>query len=221
MSLVVMVLIAVGAGGCGEDSESPSTTAPATGAREPDRPAEQRPGPDRERGEAVGDEATAGGGGDQAEDRPPVAHDDSGGGAEEFRVPGGDNSVQEFGSDAPSSDFENAAAALHAFLDAQADGDWQVACEHISTEVVDSLEQFAARAEQPGKSCAQTLDALAGPRTEKSRAEAAIADVGAFRIDGDRGFLLYHGAGDTPYAISMVREEGRWKVAALAGVPLA
>jgi hypothetical protein len=50
--------------------------------------------------------------------------------------------------------------------------------------------------------------------------EAAQADVGALRTEGDRGFLLYHGASNTDYAISMAKESGAWKVGALAGVPL-
>jgi hypothetical protein len=150
------------------------------------------------------------------------SHEDSGGGTDQFLTPGGDNSVQEFGEEAGEADREEAAAALHAFLDARAEGDWKTTCDHLAEKVLGSFERFAERSEGlRGKSCPQLLASVSGPATGEAREEAALADVGALRIEGERGFVLYHGSEETAWAMPMVREDGRWKVAALAGVPLA
>jgi hypothetical protein len=49
---------------------------------------------------------------------------------------------------------------------------------------------------------------------------SARSDVGALRIEGDHGFVLYHGPGGEPYAMPMVMEGGAWKVGSLEGAPL-
>lgn len=151
----------------------------------------------------------------------PKPHHDSGGGSKQFVVKGGDNSIQEFGSEARESEFHEAAAALHDFLDARAERNWAAACAHLARSIKQSLWQLGARGgSSGGRSCASTLAALTGNLPAKSLREAAIANVGSLRAKGDRGFLIYRGAGGTVYAISTSREGGRWKLASLAGVPL-
>jgi hypothetical protein len=149
-------------------------------------------------------------------------HQDSGGGSEQFRVDGGDNSIQEFGSEASRVEFEQAAAALHGFLDARAAGMWASACGYLAAGVVESFRRLAA---QGGKgedlSCASLLEKLTNKAAmQELRAEAAQADVGSLRIEGKRGFVLYRGIGGVVITIPMTREGDRWKVATLNGVPL-
>jgi hypothetical protein len=213
--LGAIALLGLGAAACGDDSGSSATPQSTSNGAQASEPAGG--GSDRSEREGSAPTGTPADGDDEGAS----AHQDSGGGAEQFVTPGGDNSVQEFGAEADETEFEDAAAALHAFLDARAEDDWATTCEYLSTDVLQSFETFAAGSEQlRGKGCPQLLASVSGPATEEARREAAIADVGALRVDGDRGFLLYRGADDIPYAIPMAREEGRWKVAALAGVPL-
>jgi hypothetical protein len=149
-------------------------------------------------------------------------HHDSGGGSAQYRVKGGDNSVQEFGAEAGGSEFEQAAAALHDFLDARAQADWAAACSYMSKSVIESLEQLAAGAKRPqGASCASILEKLTNPAAKQAmREEAAQANVGSLRIEGERAFLIYIGTGKTVIAMPMADEGGAWKVASLAGTPL-
>jgi hypothetical protein len=160
--------------------------------------------------------------GESAERFVPKPHQDSGGGSAQFRVKGGDNSVQEFGDEAGDSEFEQAAADLHGFLDARAGGAWQAACSYVSKGIVDSFKQLAGRAKQgQGTNCAAVLETLTSPAVERAtKAEADGADVGSLRVEGERGFLLYRGVGGTVFAMPMANEGGAWKVAALAGTPL-
>lgn len=153
----------------------------------------------------------------------PTQHDDSGGGSAQFRTKGGDNSIQEFGEEADASEFEAAAAALHDFLDARASEDWESACAAVSQEVKQSLEKLAAQAKQlDDASCAGVLEALTNPAAKRIlQEEATQADVASLRIEDDRGYAVYRSSKGTVLAIPMANEDGDWKVAGLAGTPIA
>jgi hypothetical protein len=218
-TLAALALLGLGAAGCGDDSDPSATSPPADGGAHANETSGGRSVGGDQDGSAVPSPAKGGADAEEADDTAPSARD-SGGEVEQFVTPGGDNSVQEFGEEADESEFEEAAAALHAFLDARADGDWETTCEYLSSNVLESLGRFAAEAKQlTGKGCPELLGSVSGPATEDARREAAIADVGAMRVEGDRAYLLYHGTAKTDYAIPMTEEDG-WKVDAMGGVPL-
>ncbi len=148
----------------------------------------------------------------------PKPHHDSGGGAAQFEVKGADNSVQEFGSEASESEMQAAAAALHGFLDARTERNWAAACGYLSRPTRQGIEGLGGSG--GSQSCAAALGALSANVPRSNLREAAIADVGALRSEGDRAFLIYRGAEEVVYAIAMSREGGEWKVGSLAGVPL-
>lgn len=143
----------------------------------------------------------------------------SGGGSGQFRVKGGDNSIQEFGDEASESELEEAAGALHDFYVARAREEWSRACANLSQTVTGQLAQLAEQAKQGQTSCPPALAAITPSLSPQVARETTVVDAGSLRREGDRGFLLYRDAEGTVYAINMTDEEG-WKVAALAGVPL-
>jgi hypothetical protein len=106
---------------------------------------------------------------------------------------------------------------MHGYLDNRAAGRWSAACSQLADSVA---AQFAELAGSTGgkaaPSCAQTLAALSAGIPAAALREVAIADVGAFRVDGDQGFLLFHGAQGVDYFMPMIREGDEWKVAAIA-----
>ncbi|HEX3041705.1 MAG TPA: hypothetical protein VHP56_06410 [Solirubrobacterales bacterium] len=148
----------------------------------------------------------------------PKSQHDSGGGSEQFIVKGADNSVQEFGEEASAAEFEQAARALHGFLDARAERNWAAACDYLSRGAAQGVR--GADTGSAGSSCAATLAVLSGKVPSVTLREAAIADVGSLRREGDHGFAIYRGAGGTVYAIPMGRERNTWKVASIAATPL-
>lgn len=219
-TLAALALLGLGAAGCGDDSGPSATSPPADGGAQANESSGGRSVGGGRDGDAATPPAKGGADGGEADDAAPSERD-SGGDVEQFVTPGGDNSVQEFGDEAEETEREEAATALHAFLDARAAGDWETTCRYLSSNVLESLERFATQAKQlRGKECPELLGAVSGPATEDARREAAIADVGAMRVEGDRAYVLYHGAAKTDYAIPMAREEDGWKVDALGGVPL-
>jgi hypothetical protein len=152
----------------------------------------------------------------------PKRHHDSGGGSKQFEVKGGDNSVQEFGAEASASELDRAATALHDFLDARAEGNWAAACSFLAKSTVESFKGLASGAKRAaGASCAEVLEKLTNPAARQAlKAEAAKANVGSLRIEGERAFVIYTGTGGTVLAMPMAHEGGAWKVASLASVPL-
>lgn len=229
---LAVLLLAVGLAACGGgDSSTSSTAAEATGQ---DQAAGKGSGADSKQNGGEGksspksgdksggssDEGNSDGG--SAAGFVPKQHSDSGGGAQQYIVKGGDNSVQEFGDEADDPEFEAAAAALHNFLDARAEGNWAAACEYMSKTMIESFEKLATAAKQiDDSSCGAIVEGLTNPAAKASmKAEAEQADIGSLRLEGDRSFLIYTAVGDTILAMPMANEGGAWKVASLAGTPL-
>jgi hypothetical protein len=145
----------------------------------------------------------------------PHAHHDPPTGVGPFEAKGGDNSIQEFGAEADASDFEATATALHGYLDARAAGAWRAACSYMSPGVAKSLAQLNGGS-GAGASCPEIIASLSAAVPAAALREAADAEAGALRTEGDRAFLLFHGAHGLDYFMPMAAEEGSWKVAAVA-----
>jgi len=233
--LVVLVgaaLLAAGIAACGggDDPSSSTTEAARQGKASGDKSAKgitarsaQGEGSSKGSGSGKSDTGSGGeGSGKSASAFVPKHHSDSGGGSQQYRVKGGDNSVQEFGKEAAPSEFDEAAIALHNFLDARAEGNWSAACKYMSKGIVEGFEKLAERAESiKGTSCAKILEKLTNPAAKQAlKEEAAKADVGSLRVEGDRSFLVYTGTEGTILAMPMANEKGAWKVSSLAGTPL-
>lgn len=143
-----------------------------------------------------------------------------GGGSAQYRVKGGDNSVQEFGEESDEAELEEAATALHDYLVARAEEDWPAACANLAKTVKDQLQSLASRSEElKGKGCAATLEALTPKLPRSVRRETTIVEAGSLRVEGEQGFLLYRGAEGKTYTVLMTPEDG-WKVGSLGATAI-
>jgi hypothetical protein len=113
------------------------------------------------------------------------------GGSAQFRAKGGDNSIQGFGSEASPALRERAAASLHAYFDARVHGDWARACRYISAKVIAETVASVAGSSLARKGCAAVFAAIYASIPARNFADAAVADVGSFRVRGKCGFLPY------------------------------
>ncbi len=221
---LVALLLAVGVIACGGGDDSGSTATEAAGQQSQSDSASQgnQDGSDGSDSSATNSGGESQSSGEDASDFVPKQHSDSGGGAEQFKVKGGDNSVQEFGEEADSEEFDAAAVALHNFLDARAEGNWAATCQYLSKAVIDSFEKLAAQAKQiDDTGCGGILEKLTNPAAARSlKEEAAKASVGSLRIEDEQAFVIYTGIDGTVLAMPMANEDGDWKVASLAGTPL-
>lgn len=221
----VALLLAVGLVACGGGDSSDSTSATADSQSQASAPGGDTTQSGDESSSASGSQEKANSDRSSAPDASdfvPKQHNDSGGGSEQVKVKGGDNSVQEFGEEADTSEFAAAATALHNFLDARAEGNWAAACNYMSKAMIESFEKLASQSKEAADtSCGALLEKLTNPAAKSvMTAEAEKADVRSLRTEGEQAFLIYTGTEGTILAMPMANEDGEWKVASLAGTPL-
>lgn len=163
-----------------------------------------------------------GGGGGTSTSEPaanPLGHS-AAGPASDFETKGGDNSIQRFGREGSATDRQEAAAALHGYLDARAAGKWDKACGYMAPDLVRSLGQLDPAAGGGSPDCWKVLADLSAGVPRATLRQSAEADVGALRIEGENAFLLYRGSHDTDYFMPMTRQGKTWRVTAIAPSPL-
>jgi hypothetical protein len=205
VALLAFALVACGGGDdetTGATTTATTTTEGATTAPKADGGGgnEKQAGDDSE-----GDDSSSGG------------NSSAGEGSAAFRTPGGDNSIQNFGEEADADQLEAAEAALVAYLDARADGDWKASCEYLAEAATQPLEQLAESSPKlKGKSCAAIIGALSAQIPSSSRANPVVEGVASLRVEDDRAFALFHGPEGADFFVPMVEEDGEWKVGALA-----
>jgi hypothetical protein len=146
----------------------------------------------------------------------------SGGGAAGFRAPSGDNSIPNYGNEAPPTERERATTALAAFLRARAGGEWPRACTYLAATTRTQLERLlgAVKGKAQAGGCGRTLAALSkGPAAAHADSLTLTAGVAALRIKGKSAFALFHGPKGSKYVMPMVSEGGAWKMSQLAPLP--
>ena len=161
-----------------------------------------------------------GGGGSaarEAEAIPPKLKREAGKAAP-FLVPEGDNSIPTYGSEASSSQQDEAAAALATYLVAREKGDWADACAGMGSAVHKQLEVLGSAAGAKTRGCAATYAALAVRAPASERADPFSGRLAAFRVKAQNAFALFFGPGNQQYMMPMVSEDGEWKVNQIAPV---
>jgi hypothetical protein len=215
LALAVVALLAFGLSACGggdDSTDSTATTAQESTATTPsqggsdDQGQQQTQGEDQNGGQGQGSEDPSGSEDSSAEE-----------GNASFRTPGGDNSIQNYGEEPDGSEVEAAEAVLDDFMEARAASDWSGICASLAAAAVAPLEDLAAKASQlKGKGCPAILAALLSRAPASSRANTLTDGIASFRVEGDRGFALYHGPKGVNYFVPMVKEDGEWRVGSLA-----
>ncbi|MFI5027974.1 MAG: hypothetical protein ACHQCF_03210 [Solirubrobacterales bacterium] len=137
-----------------------------------------------------------------------------------FRTPGGDNSIQEYGSEASAEERASATKTISGFYAAMATEDWAKVCGLLSAKNLAALKLFSEKVQKAkGKGCTGIL-ALVTPKTSSKPPETIKGEVISLRRHGDVSFALYHGVDGKNYAYPLKLEEGSWKLTALAPTPL-
>ncbi len=171
---------------------------------------------DGESTSAKSTEATeSGSSNDELGDFTPKHHDDSGDGSAQFIGMGSDDFAQEYGVEVKGPEFEEAAAALHSFLDARVEHELSAACVYLAQSTAESLQELSAQTMR-NPSCAKALKI----EPEVPPAEASQADVASLRAEDGTGYLFYRGAKDGVHVMPMAQDKGSWKVLSVTAIPL-
>jgi hypothetical protein len=213
LALATAALLGAGFAACGGGSSSDSSatsSAPTTTTAN---------APAAESGTAGPKTKADGGSGENAKTPPPGG---SGGanekGAASFAAPTGDNSIQSFGEEAKSGEIAAVEKVLSSYLDARARGEWARSCRYLNTAFVEYLEKTIGQSAHFKKlNCTAIIAAISAAVPAAERKNTLTNGVAALRVGGgERGYVLYHAAGDVDYTIAMANEDGVWKVAGLA-----
>jgi hypothetical protein len=119
----------------------------------------------------------------------------------------------EYGKESTPAELGQVNVVLEKSLDARAAKDWAGQCATLSRYAVEQAQKSLAAIWSKG--CAPALEGL-GSNASKSVLENNIQGaVVAFRVNGRRGYALYHGTDKKDWAMPMEKEGGDWKVGAL------
>ncbi len=140
---------------------------------------------------------------------------------------GGDNSVQEFGTEGEATPRTQAVANATAYIASFSAQDWAEACSLASGEYRQQLAQLIANAKVKGngekpEGCAATLEALFGKAPKGALDAFRIEEVLSFRVRGDGyAYLIYKSTGGQTMFIAMAEDGGEWKVNVFQPQPFA
>jgi hypothetical protein len=224
--VVCALLGAVVLSACGGDDDatsSTSATAPSTGSA-PDPAA---PGGDTgPTGSGSADDQDAGG-----ENGSDEGGEDSGAGetgledgerSKAFVTPGGDNSIQEYGSEGGADERTEALVVIKAVNKASETGKWDEVCaRYISSKNIEQFEVIAEKIPKfKGKGCTEILTGLSPGQSGAANPTQPKGGVASIRKDDENAFAIYVGVDGSPYAWPMAVEDGALKATALAPTPL-
>ncbi len=138
-----------------------------------------------------------------------------------FSHVGGDNSIQEYGSEGTSADRADATEAVLALFRAMESGDWAEVCaNYLSAANLEQIKVLAEKSKEgAGKGCAELIGGFTQDIPGRSPDSPKDA-VASMRIEDGVGFAIYRGRDDKGYAIPLKLEDGVWKLTALAPTPL-
>lgn len=216
-SILIALLTIVGCGDGGDDTSSP---APISGSdsRPPAPPPQGRPDSSPQRSKPHEQAETQESSKPDREAETSSEAQSDGHGAADFEEPGGDNSIQRFGSEAPSSELAEATKVLRDYLDARIAKDWARMCADLSRAAQAAIQSYgsgsAVTSNLKEKSCAEVAGALLGALSPAGGREAAVVGSATLREKGNRGYLLFRGAHAIEYFVAMEREHGQWKLGA-------
>jgi len=133
---------------------------------------------------------------------------------------GGEESIEEFGTEASESEKDTVLVAEQAYLRALAESDFGRACSLASRAAVASLQRVVPPSARP-VGCAEIMGRLLSARAPNVAREQLGGEVVRVRVEGDRSFVVFHAPGARLFVFPMVREQDGWKVSTLTSSILA
>lgn len=131
---------------------------------------------------------------------------------------GGEKSIERFGSEAEGADRKAILAAERNYFTAVSSKGYAAACSHLASSVKRSMAELTAG--QRRGICTAVLPALLAPQAYATMRQQARGAVKKVRIEGSRAFVVFHAQGARLYQMSLVSENGQWKVGLLTSAVL-
>ena len=138
----------------------------------------------------------------------------SGEASAQFKATKANKQILNFGEEASDAEREAASSVLESNLRTREAADFASQCLTLNLKAIEAVVKPPKG--KPSE-CAAALKKLAEPLkgTEEVRKDTLDGPITALRVKGKSGYALYHGNDGKDYAMSMEKEGGEWKVAAL------
>jgi hypothetical protein len=137
---------------------------------------------------------------------------------EESHFEGGEEQVEEFGSEAQGSNKGEVLAAEQSYLSAIATKSYEKACAGLAPAVTGSLQKMVKGGDA---GCGAILPKLLSPSTAAVARQQLQGEVVRVRVEGKQAFVIFHAPGARLWALPLSNQGGGWKVATLAPTVLA
>jgi len=157
-----------------------------------------------------------GGGGSQAQSSSRATPSQQG---EEAEPQSAEASIEGFGEEAGGTERKAILGSFDGYLQALVKKDYPSACASMAAQLHESLKQLSRRA-FPHAGCSQVLPKILSPEAGETARAQLQGTVTKVRLEGERGFVVFHAPGAKLYDMPMVKEGGGWKVAAAAATVL-
>jgi hypothetical protein len=214
----LLALAALAFAACGGDEDE-------TAAADAGTPAEQAGNGENQGGGGTGSGSGGEGGASESSEGSDPASGTGGDSGPPINKAGRDVSIQRFGQEADGPTSEAMAAAVRAYFGALAANKPARACKLLAGDASEQLAQLFQAAENAGQKapknlCKAFLTNAARIFSGPSGPDVGAIEFNAFRIEGERGFVLYKIPERPKSFIPVTLDEGRWKVAAIDGSAL-
>ncbi len=125
-----------------------------------------------------------------------------------------------FGAEAPAEVREEASAVLTRNLKAREAAEFETQCATLAQKPIARIT--GAKGPEASKSCAKDLRKEAEPLSSSLpfRTNQLSGPISALRLEGNKGYALFHGMDSDDYAMPMIKEGPEWKVASILTIKL-
>jgi hypothetical protein len=135
--------------------------------------------------------------------------------------PGGDNSIQEYGSEAPAATHKALAPLVDSYVNAHARAQWGEVCSDLSAATLRELQQFVAGSKQLANAgCEKILSTLNESPSAFIRSQKGRTNLFSVRVEGSSAFAIFRASNGFFLYLPLIREGGAWKVTQVTPSPL-
>lgn len=137
----------------------------------------------------------------------------------EFKDPNGVKvTIVKFGSEGSAEEREAANVVVVKSLKARETGDWAAQCATLNKVGMKEIPGVSGKEQE----CAKLLKKFAEPISisKEVREDQLSGSIAALRVEGERGYALFHGKDGKDYALALEMEGGGWKVSSINTIEL-
>jgi hypothetical protein len=135
-----------------------------------------------------------------------------------LRPNGANDRIVKFGEEASVEEREAANAVVVKNLRAREVGQWATQCATLDKVGIKEIPGAIGKERECPKLLEQFAQPIAG--TKEVREDRLSGPIAALRVEGKKGYALFHGNDGNDYALALQKEDDTWKVSSVNTIEL-